>query len=254
VAVSAVRRFVTLLTDLDRDAGLDRGYAALDGLDSAKRRCFDQAWLSFGREAARAEGGAPGDARSKTVVQAAVLRGARTLATEWLAKDAKAPAMDAAEREAAKLRERWRALAAIVRRLGVLAEKELQGAAFTEDDAKFLHGYALTLAFPMLYDGNIAGMAPPDVPGAVSVFTLIEPGKEPRSLHAAWGMPCAIYVLWPAATGDVLCRGAVVPYREFVRGNRVTDDEWGAMLRSPPAPPAPEWMAPIAVPVRPEKK
>ena len=48
--------------------------------------------------------------------------------------------------------------------------------------------------------------------------------------------------------GEILCRGAVLPYYEFPSPARLTDAEWKALLDSSKAPGSPDWLKPIAVP------
>jgi len=61
-------------------------------------------------------------------------------------------------------------------------------------------------------------------------------------LHVGIGRPVALYVLYPWNGGTVLCRGAVLPYHEFVSQTRLTDGEWRALLDSDKRPTAPEWL------------
>ena len=64
-------------------------------------------------------------------------------------------------------------------------------------------------------------------------------------LHAAVGRPRAIYLLYPWKGEEVLCRGAILPYFEFVDPARLTDDEWCRREIAGPLPGTPPWLGPI---------
>jgi hypothetical protein len=54
-----------------------------------------------------------------------------------------------------------------------------------------------------------------------------------------------MYVLCLWADTVVLCKGAVLPYHEFVHGRRLTDDDWKATLDSSQSPAVPVRLAPV---------
>jgi hypothetical protein len=49
----------------------------------------------------------------------------------------------------------------------------------------------------------------------------------------------------PVADGEVLCRGAALPYYEFAHTGRLTDEEWIKLLNSKDRPDVPAWIKPI---------
>jgi hypothetical protein len=70
--------------------------------------------------------------------------------------------------------------------------------------------------------------APKDnVPKGVRVFTNPQLGK---ALTVGIGRPCFLYVLYPWKGKDILCRGAVLPYRERNELEANTDKDWLAPL------------------------
>lgn len=52
-------------------------------------------------------------------------------------------------------------------------------------------------------------------------------------------------VLYPWQGTDILCRGASVPYYEFLHDGRLTDTEWKSMLDGDARPDLPSWYKPI---------
>jgi hypothetical protein len=63
-----------------------------------------------------------------------------------------------------------------------------------------------------------------------------------------------MWVLYPTRNGEVLCRGAIMPYAEFVNGGRLTDGEWKGLLDSPKRPEVPAWVRPVIPPERPRDR
>ena len=94
----------------------------------------------------------------------------------------------------------------------------------------------------MLYGGNSYLTPNDDSPRIANVFfnaegeTFVEVGVS---------RPRAIYVLYPTKKGEILCRGAVMPYYEFRHPHRMTDAEWKKLLDSTDRPESPEWMKPV---------
>lgn len=139
------------------------------------------------------------------------------------------------------LAERWQTLGELCQRLETIAHKQLRGVALTEDENGFIRGvYEASLTHIYFY----AGLDYPrdDAMRVADVYTRT---AEMRTLHVAVGRPRAIYVLYPTKSGEVLCRGSVMPYYEFVHGSRLTDAEWEKLHDSRDRPPPPEWVKPI---------
>lgn len=150
--------------------------------------------------------------------------------------------------------ETWRYLERTCSRLASMAHKELRGQAWTAEESLYLREFGHVLARAMFYGGNAYCSPRDDAPRATSVYAWLGDPKAAGYFHAAISRPRALYVLYPWKDREVLCRGAVMPYREFVDAKRLTDAEWIARLDAKQAPPVPEWMAPITAPVRGDAK
>lgn len=146
----------------------------------------------------------------------------------------------------------WSNLARICYRLAALAQKQLRDVPFTDADRHFLRKYGQRIASVMLYRGNSYLDSHDDAPRIIDVFSDATTG---RVLEVGIGRPRAIYVLYPDAGQDVLCRGAVSTYYEFPSQTRLTDEEWKSLLDSPDRPSEPEWVPPVvnSPPVPPEE-
>jgi len=136
----------------------------------------------------------------------------------------------------------WDTLEEICRRLESLAHKQLRGQAFDQDDERFIRAYGCRIAGVMLYGGNSYLVPRDDAPRAIDVH--YDPNQG-RYLEVGVGRPRALYVLYPHKGGEVLCRGAVMPYYEFHHGERLTDSAWKALLDGGDRPDIPEWVRPI---------
>ncbi len=137
----------------------------------------------------------------------------------------------------------WPLLETTSRRLESVARIQLAGGDLGEDDDDLIGGYGDTLAAIMGYDGNYSSKHPKDdAPRIADVYSNPEVGGN---LHVGVGRARAIYVLYPWQGQAVLCRGAVMPYYEFVDETRLTDEEWKARLDSNARPDVPAWLRPI---------
>jgi len=136
----------------------------------------------------------------------------------------------------------WRVLTAVCRRLEALAHKQLRGVALSRDEERFLRHYGEQIAGIMLYGGNAYLTPRDDAPRVVDVFA--NPNAA-AYLEVGIGRARALYVLYPWQGREVLCRGAVLPYYEFTSPERLTDDQWQAMLDSARRPAIPKWVEPI---------
>ncbi len=140
------------------------------------------------------------------------------------------------------LREVWDDLVSTSRRLELIAHKQLRGADLNKSEKRFVLGYGERLAHLML---RSEWGPKDDTPWAISVHTN---HQLRRTLHAATSRPRALYVLYPLGGRKVLCRGAVLPYREVISDSPLTDEDWRQQLDSGTAPPLPEWLQPILSP------
>ena len=124
-------------------------------------------------------------------------------------------------------------------RLAELAKKSLTGQPLTEDDAKWIENYGVTLAGFSFYYGNSYEVPRDDFPMVTRVFAC--PTTD-SMLYAGLARPQALYVIVPSGTKLQLYRGAVLAYREFVRRNDqlLDDDSWRELIskgQTPPTPP-----------------
>ncbi|MDI6449589.1 DUF3160 domain-containing protein [Anaerobaca lacustris] len=137
----------------------------------------------------------------------------------------------------------WPLLEELSLRLESIARKQLAGLRLDGADDAFITSYGGRLAKIMGYDGNYSSEHPKDdAPRIADVYSNPEVGGN---LHVGVGRARAIYVLYPWQGQSVLCRGAVMPYYEFVDGGRLTDEEWKARLDSGARPDVPSWLRPI---------
>lgn len=124
-------------------------------------------------------------------------------------------------------------------RLAELAKKSLTGQPLTDDDAKWIENYGVTLAGFSFYYGNSYEVPRDDFPMVTRVFAC--PTTD-SMLYAGLARPQALYVIAPSGKKLQLYRGAVLAYREFVRRNDqlLDDDSWRELVskgQTPPAPP-----------------
>jgi Protein of unknown function (DUF3160) len=136
----------------------------------------------------------------------------------------------------------WPLLEETSRYLESIARKQLDGVALSGDDTDFLNGYGATIACIMLYGGNSYHTPQDDAPRIVDVYSNPWVGGN---LHVGISRARALYVLYPWEGQAVLCRGAVMPYYEFVDSGRLTDIEWKERLDSDSRPDVPSWLRPI---------
>jgi hypothetical protein len=141
--------------------------------------------------------------------------------------------------DAVDLGPSWGELTRTARRLESMAHKQLRGVPFGAKEKEFLSGYGITLSRIMLYRGEGFLVPEDDAPRVASVFH--NPARG-RHLAAAIGRARELLLLYPAGGRDVLCRGAVMPYFEFTHPQRLSDDQWRALLDSAQCPKPPGWL------------
>jgi hypothetical protein len=140
------------------------------------------------------------------------------------------------------LADKWDELENVCRRLEILAHKQLRQVPLSAKENEFLKGYGKQLARIMLYGGNSYITPRDDSPRIVDVFTNPAAGKH---LLVGTARPRYLWVLYPVKGAEVLCRGAVLPYREFEHSQRLTDGAWKTLLDSPQRPALPVWIRPV---------
>lgn len=141
----------------------------------------------------------------------------------------------------AQAAERMTSLENILSRLIEIANKELTNQALSEDDYKYIRGFAKTL------EGAITGVEEKGLKTtlAADVHTHIVEGKV---LEEAVGYVDLIIVACPSPDGSIfLAAGPVLSYYEFKHpmSDRLTDEAWQEMLDSPDKPERPKWYVPL---------
>jgi hypothetical protein len=123
-------------------------------------------------------------------------------------------------------------------RLAALATKSLNGEVLTEDDAKWIENYGVTLAGFHFYYGNSYEVPRDDFPIVTRIFS--NPLRD-SMLYAGLARPQALYIVLPKGKSLQLYRGAVMTYREFIRPNTqlLDDDSWREIVSKEKIPPAP---------------
>jgi hypothetical protein len=127
--------------------------------------------------------------------------------------------------------------------LEALAHKQLRGVPFSKEEQHFLIRYGEDLAGIMLYGGNSFLTPRDDAPRIVDVY--YNP-NDPSALEVGIARARALYVVYPAKGGEILCRGSVMPYYEFTHRQRLPDAEWKNLLDSKDRPDLPSWIKPLA--------
>lgn len=140
------------------------------------------------------------------------------------------------------LKQRWQQLHAICRRLEVMAHKQLRKVAFNEKETYFLNDFGFALAAVMLYGGDSYRRPRDDAPAA---FTYFFDPRSKKHLHAAVARPREIIVAYPTDGRYLICRGAVLPYYEFIATTDLSDELWRRRLDSDERPSPLRWLDPV---------
>ena len=146
------------------------------------------------------------------------------------------------------LQRTWQRLERLCRRLESMSQKQLRGRPWDADERNLLLNFGPALGAAMLYEGNSYEHPNDDAPRVSSAYADLRDPKAPRYFQVGIARPRALYVLYPWNGEDRLCRGVVVPYREFVGPKRLGDAEWRTLLDSKDAPTSPSWMEPVISP------
>jgi hypothetical protein len=137
-----------------------------------------------------------------------------------------------------RLFQRWQSIQDLTSQLGAMVEKQIRGADWNEDEARLLKDYGDKLA-------GVMGCLASEEDNAPRWTTVYHDPNIDRQLAVAIGRPRALYVLYPWKGKLILCRGAVLPYYEYVSERRLTDAEWKELLDGPNAPAQPDWIQPL---------
>ena len=98
----------------------------------------------------------------------------------------------------------WDQLGDTLRRLEVLAHKQLRGVAFSQRENYFITDFGQTLANIMLYGGDGYRYPKDDVPLVVDVYANLEAGGY---FHIGIARPRELLVLYPHQGKEIMCRG-----------------------------------------------
>lgn len=133
-------------------------------------------------------------------------------------------------------------LAELSARLAEMARKEIAGEPLTYDELYYLQENFDGALWYMRYNIEQWIPEPPE-----TVALVADVASNPTAnivLEEAIGEVDLIYVIGPGEHGLHLTRGAVFSFYEFTQpiDERLTDDEWRAMIAAGEAPPRPEWI------------
>ena len=137
----------------------------------------------------------------------------------------------------------WQILGDMCRRLEVMAHKQLRGVSFNERETYFLADFGRRLATVMLHGGSHSPKD--DAPAIIAFFSNI---RKRGYLHGAVARPRELLVMYPYQGREIMCRGAVMPYFEFVSGKLLSKHDWLKRLDSDERPASPAWIKPILAP------
>ena len=136
---------------------------------------------------------------------------------------------------------RWMSLIDLTRHLEGMANKQLAGIDWTEDEAAVIRNFGEQLAFIMGYDGN-SWLTPND--DSPRIVTIESDPLTGIYQHVGISKPRSFYVLYPWEGREILCHGAVFPYQTKRDNQRLTDNEWKQILEQEKPEPA-TWLEPI---------
>lgn len=125
-----------------------------------------------------------------------------------------------------------------------VARKELAGEALDQDDAQAIRWFGNTLeTLELFHDEEGRTISPPDEksPVVADVHTDLINGE--RALEEGTGYPKLLYAVLEVDGKLQVFMGASYEYYEFTVpiANRMTDEEWQAVLDGGTAPPRPVW-------------
>lgn len=107
-----------------------------------------------------------------------------------------------------------------------VTKKEVEGKAFTDEDAIFLGSINRTLADIVIPAGRWADSMTSDEKQMALVADIHTDYLSGAILHTAVGAPRRITIFVSDASGARVCEGCTFSYYEFTAGTRMTDEEW----------------------------
>ena len=122
---------------------------------------------------------------------------------------------------------RWIDFVDLCRRLERMVLVQSRDEEWSPDDWGFFHKYGSTIAEIMGYEDSSMFTPKDDTPRIVTVEA--DPNTA-EYLNVGISRPRALFVLFPWKGKRVLCRGAVMPYHEMIRSDRMEASSWKALL------------------------
>jgi hypothetical protein len=142
------------------------------------------------------------------------------------------------------LSPRWAAVASTCFRLEAMAERQLSGKPWREDDATFLKGFGAHLGWLMFYEGN-SYLSPNDDSPRIARYATDAGPDGTRVHHAAVSRPRLLLLRYPDHEGTLhVCQGAVYAFRNIALASTPDRAGWNDMAESTPWP---SWMSGIVV-------
>ena len=138
-----------------------------------------------------------------------------------------------------KAEEKWTQLASLCLRLEELPNKQLHHRPLSDADNQFYYDFGRTLASFMGYDSNEFNDVHDDAPRIADIYSDPQTGQV---MEVGIGRPLLMYLLYPYGGKLILTHGAVLPYYEFASGERLNDQSWADLLKTPTAPAPPDWL------------
>ncbi len=135
--------------------------------------------------------------------------------------------------------KKWQDFASMCLKLEELANKQLHHRPLSDIDNQFYYDFGSTLASFMGYDSNEFDAVHDDAPRIADIYSDPQTGQV---MEVGIGRPLVMYLLYPYGGKLILTHGAVLPYYEFALGDRLADQSWADLLKTPTAPAPPEWL------------
>jgi hypothetical protein len=135
--------------------------------------------------------------------------------------------------------EKWTQFATLCLKIEELANKQLHHRPLSDADNGFYYDFGRTLASFMGYDSNEFNDVHDDAPRIADIYSNPQTGQV---MEVGIGRPLVMYLLYPYNGKLILTHGAVLPYYEFASGERLDDESWADLLKTPTAPAPPDWL------------
>lgn len=135
--------------------------------------------------------------------------------------------------------KKWQEFASLCLKLEELSNKQLHHRPLSDEDNQFYYDFGSTLASFMGYDSNEFNDVHDDAPRIADIYSAPQTGQV---MEVGIGRPLVMYLLYPYGGKLILTHGAVLPYYEFASGERLNDQTWADLLKTPAAPAPPDWL------------